>query len=416
MTYIDGIRLKKHWQHQQQPQQQPVAPAPVAAPPPPCGSKEVLETQQIEHWEKQATQASPGNPPGSHTIQAAIDAEVARLMEQMQAEKPDSWSLCIDIADQFERSIFVNYRIDPFTVSAVVCFNSMLFFDPRSGDNPSSNDHRLISTKEYLNLRQQGLCYDSPFAVTINSAHLPLLRPSSQSGFNFAMGSSTFHPFSSLPVELRLQIWQDACRLNLYGIQYITLDQNNQLALPTCYNGDTQASSNRSAYLQNAGLWTACKEFRSVIAGAWNMPKWNWLDYCCQTKYDRPFDDPTDTDAPAMVKIPEDPWHVAFCPARDIFCITADDDLWKQWLLRWKWSELTAIFLGKDSVMPDANVIPVTHIALEYSPSWNKILKHSDPGQHPSGLEFLIQMLCHLSREKPLLSDNVVYLIDKTAR
>ncbi|KAF5254868.1 hypothetical protein FANTH_364 [Fusarium anthophilum] len=75
------------------------------------------------------------------------------------------------------------------------------------------------------------------------------------------MSPDTFHPFPNLPVEIRLQIWEDACfdwGCGRFGLHYIQLNEN------------------RSAFLWHAGLWTACKESRDIVGKHWSSQGWNW--------------------------------------------------------------------------------------------------------------------------------------------
>ncbi|SCV39111.1 uncharacterized protein FFB14_07099 [Fusarium fujikuroi] len=90
------------------------------------------------------------------------------------------------------------------------------------------------------------------------------------------MSRATFHPFPNLPVEIRLQIWEDACfdwGNGRFGLHYIKLNENRQLAPLNC-EWQTAGPRNRSAYLWHAGLWTACKESRDVAAKHWSNQGW----------------------------------------------------------------------------------------------------------------------------------------------
>lgn len=90
------------------------------------------------------------------------------------------------------------------------------------------------------------------------------------------MSRATFHPFPNLPVEIRLQIWEDTCfdwGSGRFGLHYIKLNENRQLAPLNC-EWQTAGPRNRSAYLWYAGLWTACKESRDVAAKHWSNQVW----------------------------------------------------------------------------------------------------------------------------------------------
>ncbi|KAF4341241.1 hypothetical protein FBEOM_4840 [Fusarium beomiforme] len=93
--------------------------------------------------------------------------------------------------------------------------------------------------------------------------------------------TATFHPFSRLPKELQLQIWEEACfdvRIARHtagdraGLHYVDVDQNdgqNSLtirAFGRVMPGDEEGRAiNKSAYFWDAGLWTACRQSRKVI-------------------------------------------------------------------------------------------------------------------------------------------------------
>ena len=83
---------------------------------------------------------------------------------------------------------------------------------------------------------------------------------------NSTMDTSSFHKFSELPTELRLQIWETACSqiITAYyycGLQYVDI-YHHQAIVPTQVSLEKK---NRSAYMFDTGLWKACKESKEVI-------------------------------------------------------------------------------------------------------------------------------------------------------
>lgn len=110
---------------------------------------------------------------------------------------------------------------------------------------------------------------------------------------------STFHKFPDLPPELRIQIWKAACRprsTTECGLHYVHVDTvegdweydeseyeelehiEPRIAHLSAFKrlSDDPIRGTTSAYLWDAGLWTACKESRLAITkhheiGSWNM-------------------------------------------------------------------------------------------------------------------------------------------------
>lgn len=91
---------------------------------------------------------------------------------------------------------------------------------------------------------------------------------------------ATFHYFSALPCELRLQIWELSVRPtqpNMVGIHYVSMterpkeDNKAVNAVPRIGYGDAR---NRSAYMWDAGLWATCRESRKVAMKAFKMGSW----------------------------------------------------------------------------------------------------------------------------------------------
>ena len=116
------------------------------------------------------------------------------------------------------------------------------------------------------------------------------------------MASRTFHPFSKLPKELRDAIWALAIRskrpsahsftvfdssndaewslLSQYSIRH-PLVRRYSLAAPQSHTSDDHhqqfswVRGNRSAYLIDSGLWTACMESRDAIERRFKVAEWD---------------------------------------------------------------------------------------------------------------------------------------------
>ncbi|KAF5668347.1 tetracycline resistance protein [Fusarium heterosporum] len=176
----------------------------------------------------------------------------------------------------------------------------------------------------------------------------------------------TFSSFPKLPVELRLKIWKDAClprTTTEHGLHYVTIKiveedgededfenmvtfdphlegyddefevESDDTAYVTlqamkCYQvppnkvkaNASAHHSNGSAYLWDAGLWTACKESRMAIAEYLDLSGWIKLrnqpvDETLPAWYDKAFPS-------TLIPHPQDKtWRPIVIPSRDIFCI-----------------------------------------------------------------------------------------------
>ncbi|KAI1329162.1 hypothetical protein F5Y16DRAFT_397629 [Xylariaceae sp. FL0255] len=97
------------------------------------------------------------------------------------------------------------------------------------------------------------------------------------------MESASFHRFSDLPKELRLQIWEECISSFSPAAQFFTMAEVHaidphyymitpcrfgcSLAAPICRHTGVQSwrNHNLSAYMIDQGLWTACHESRMVM-------------------------------------------------------------------------------------------------------------------------------------------------------
>ncbi|PCD25140.1 hypothetical protein AU210_014249 [Fusarium oxysporum f. sp. radicis-cucumerinum] len=239
------------------------------------------------------------------------------------------------------------------------------------------------------------------------------------------MSRATFHPFPNLPVEIRLQIWEDACfdwSCGRSGLHYIKLDENRQLAPLNC-EWQTTGPRNRSAYLWHAGLWTACKESRDIAAKHWSNQ--GWPDFQENTK-DKSLGDVIwfDTSFPPPVilrtglihrKGDYEPWHQVADMHSDIFCVTAES--WEPLVRNWK-----PLHVEAEDEWGRHFIEDVTNIAVDFDPSWNLLLKNFTPDNrikdYPPALGFLIRLLLDQAYDKEhrkrvqLIDRNVLWNVD----
>ncbi|KAF4446815.1 hypothetical protein F53441_9596 [Fusarium austroafricanum] len=211
------------------------------------------------------------------------------------------------------------------------------------------------------------------------------------------MSDATFHPFPRLPLEIRQQIWEDACfkwRGGHHGLHYIKLNEKRQLAPLDC-DWQTTGPRNRSAYLWHAGLWTACKESRDIAAKHWR--KQGCPDVQEKTKGkdlgDALWVEPEICSFLQIIihkKGNYEPWHQIVDMFGDIFCITAES--WEPLVRNWKPIHIQAEDFWGRHLIDD-----MTNVAVEFDPSWNdEIEKFSSDNlieDYPPSLVFLIRML-----------------------
>ncbi|KAF4340696.1 hypothetical protein FBEOM_5412 [Fusarium beomiforme] len=228
------------------------------------------------------------------------------------------------------------------------------------------------------------------------------------------MSAATFHPFPRLPLEIRQGIWEKACfhwTGGRYGIHYIKLDQNRQLAPLDCA-WHANGPRNRSAYLWHAGLWTACKESRDIVSKHWHK---YWSDIQANTK-DKNLGDVIwfhPKDPPYMMgaihrKGDYEPWHQVVDIDYDRFCITAGS--WEPLLNNWKLLNIEAEDEWGRNFKEN-----LRNLTVEFDPSWNLTLNNLTPDRpiedyHPS-LAFLIRILLDLAHEDDFPYN--IRLIDK---
>ncbi|EWG55317.1 hypothetical protein FVEG_17503 [Fusarium verticillioides 7600] len=232
------------------------------------------------------------------------------------------------------------------------------------------------------------------------------------------MSRSTFHQFPNLPVEIRLQIWEDACfdwGSGRFGLHYIRLNENRQLAPLNC-NWET-TGRNRSAYLWHAGLWTACKESRDIVAKHWSDQGWPDIQQNTKDKSlgdviwveSEPFPPPIYLRKGLIHRKGDyEAWHQVADMERDIFCVTAES--WEPLVRNWK-----PLHIEAEDEWGRHFIDDVMNVAVEFDPSWyqtiEKFSKDNPISDYPPSLAFLIKLLfdqAHNKRHRKL-----VQLIDR---
>ncbi|KAK7403110.1 hypothetical protein QQX98_011135 [Neonectria punicea] len=225
------------------------------------------------------------------------------------------------------------------------------------------------------------------------------------------MSSATFHLFSNLPWELRRQIWEAATRptgRHYTGIHNFSIFNNEYVAnksmtphivLPykhvepgktfvaTVIGLGDHSTTNRSAYLWDAGLWTACWESREVIMSRLSMSQWNEKRRHLADLYEeslvRSFDPELDLwerveELPAMSTAPplrvggeDEQWQLMVRPYQDAFNLDFTD-LVSTWVqsnysldnLIWR-----KIFYDLPFSSPSRGCGPVRNLVVDFDPS-----------------------------------------------
>ncbi|KAJ3520946.1 hypothetical protein NM208_g13512 [Fusarium decemcellulare] len=220
--------------------------------------------------------------------------------------------------------------------------------------------------------------------------------------------ASTFHQFSRLPAEVRLQIWEEACfPRQSCGLHYATLDTKTHFVT-------LDFPGNGSAYSWDGGLWMACKESRAVLEKHHYMKEWKQSDLRDPTEYQYSKSwMESEKEAPGLLAVRNDhqEWHCVAYPARDIFCINAHNNDWQS-LMTWKsyGLSITVPFLE------DTMSLYVDNVALEFDPSWNLDLPTYlyEFDDRKSSLGFLARMLAEVARGDSRATN--IWLIDNNAR
>ncbi|KAK3182609.1 hypothetical protein K4F52_006059 [Lecanicillium sp. MT-2017a] len=194
-----------------------------------------------------------------------------------------------------------------------------------------------------------------------------------------------FHPFPQLPPELRREIWSLATRdFSVPGVHFFAIkafDQTGDLpdeitfTSPGCSvrckkGGYPKATlsgywehANVSSYLEDSGLWTACRESRDVM-----QHQAKPIRQRCKSYYNKDGSlEHTLLDHLPVTGLFEDaqlttPRLFTVYPDRDLFVIGSE------WLDRLPYLTETQVIIGADEWALRA----FPNIAIEYDPAWGK--------------------------------------------
>ncbi|KAM5366437.1 hypothetical protein ACJZ2D_010547 [Fusarium nematophilum] len=215
------------------------------------------------------------------------------------------------------------------------------------------------------------------------------------------MSPSAFHLFSSLPCELRQQIWRLAIRpsggkngIHHFKVLYKGESIDGEAARVECtrsrahitavrpkdvFESSPPAStSNASVYLWDAGLWTTCKESRDVIMCHFQVQKWS--EKRQDLKRSRTVLRPVSWRREIWLGLPsistmqrdDGEWHLMVRPFRDLFCFEPTD-----WKSPQDW---VGFFHDLPFSSHPMGLPPVGHIGIEFNPSWNENLPEDVSG------------------------------------
>jgi hypothetical protein len=192
-----------------------------------------------------------------------------------------------------------------------------------------------------------------------------------------------------LPPELRLDIWELAIRPTneKHGLHHFTIikqeedgQENFQLQHPypawrPQHTAIVPTNNNKSVYLCDAGLWTACVESRDVMMKHFKMHQWDMrrrqgepmpvIDPA-QLKRDlsqgRDFGYPAKTTA----RREHEDWQLMVQPIMDMFCFKSKD-----WQFARSWLQWSEFFVDMPFTTFLFGHVPFRNMALEFDPSWN---------------------------------------------
>ncbi|KAI1641997.1 uncharacterized protein F4817DRAFT_20346 [Daldinia loculata] len=203
------------------------------------------------------------------------------------------------------------------------------------------------------------------------------------------MPPTTFRHFSLLPRELRDQIWDAAIRPDVPSVHFFTAwhgtygpdpptivecavagrgehpDELCSLAAPRCNIAEPDRLSwfenNPSVYMEDSGLWTACKESREAMIRRFGNHKVTYqkrLNERASSEYLKPNEETNDASATGTMVQDGKRQYFTVCPKTDLFCLQSLNACGS-----WETFEKNVpIFNQQGSPKP--------HIALEFDPMW----------------------------------------------
>ncbi|KAF9771629.1 hypothetical protein IL306_010725 [Fusarium sp. DS 682] len=241
------------------------------------------------------------------------------------------------------------------------------------------------------------------------------------------MPPSTFHPFSRLPVELRLQIWNAACLPSKpyhRGLQYVNVRDDQVMPLSCNWSlaldhQEPQAKTNKSAYLIDGGLWRACKESREVIIKHSHIYDWlriqrhSFFENGSAAEYYADWLGGEEAVSPSILTIKDgnDEWHLMAYPARDIFCIRTHN-----WLSIYTDPYGPSVYIPSN-VDGDEVWHFIKNVAIEFDQSWSMDFPYSiyDLVKENSARGYLARLLLDRAVDWSTRAPESIWLIDKGA-
>ncbi|KAF5664815.1 hypothetical protein FHETE_6930 [Fusarium heterosporum] len=230
------------------------------------------------------------------------------------------------------------------------------------------------------------------------------------------MASPAFHLFSSLPYDIRLLVWEKAIHRyhdDRRGLHYVTLDRDRirtdksiRCLYPLNRSWDPSCSVNRSAYLYDEGLWTACKESREIIKKQWGREGWpggGRPEIEARSHAGGALERYGRCNGSVVIHIDYEyePKRLIFYPRRDLFCIS--EARWGSLVRHWGgfWHNIQC------------------SLALEFRPCWNlelaKVDNYYPIKKFSHSLGFLIRALLDLMQPFSRHQDTKLRLIDRNA-
>lgn len=247
---------------------------------------------------------------------------------------------------------------------------------------------------------------------------------------------TSFDLFPNLPCELRLEIWKFAIRpagrgVHRFSIHSIskdrsihkdrgqspaTTDPNQQqetrhtAAAPRVLDRYSWTEGNDSAYLWDAGLWTACRESRDVMTWHFRVAHWHgvrrrllrsqgqWTPAALADEFE-------DMTALTTARDGGREWHLMLRPHKDLFWLEPRD-----WKCTVEWQTL---FLDVPFASFRRGFGHLSHVAVEHDASWNVDLP-KDLGallQEPTPRGFIARAMAECATNKLYC---FVWLVDRS--
>ncbi|KAI8716788.1 2EXR domain-containing protein [Fusarium sp. LHS14.1] len=250
------------------------------------------------------------------------------------------------------------------------------------------------------------------------------------------MAPSMFHFFPILPPELRLAIWELAIRPTneKHGLHHFTIigqeDHNQEdFGLQHPHSGwrpqhtaIVPTNNNKSVYLWDAGLWTACVDSRDVMMNHFRIRQWEisrrqreLMPAINLLKDKLSRGEHFDYSAKTTARRGHEGWELIVQPVMDMFCFKSKD-----WQFARSWQQWADFFVDMPFTTFLSGHVPIRNMALEFDPSWNLDFPQnmSDLMEESSARGFIADAMFTLAHDHRAYNESMyleVWIIDHGA-